>query len=154
MRRVMMGGLLGLLFLSGCGEKPEAGKMPESGTMMAGDSMAMMAMPMFPRVQAHLDSLGSTQPAMHDPAMASHPMVIDSLLGAMQTDLMHLGMNREAAYEALADSAVKDLARIAAAPRRSRSLRRSARFTGKSRKASRSAQKMGPRKGWMILKSA
>ena len=116
MLRVMIAGLLAL-GLAACGGREETGEMPQSGTMMAGDSMAMMAMPMFPRVEAHLDSLGSTEQAMHDAAMASHPMVMDSLLSAMQTDLMHMGMNREAAYDALADSAVKDLARIAAAPR-------------------------------------
>ncbi|MGQ0704237.1 MAG: hypothetical protein ACT4PM_14020 [Gemmatimonadales bacterium] len=116
MLRVMIGGLLAL-GLAACGEKAETGQMPESGTMMAGDSMTMMAMPMLPRVQAHLDSLASPTPARHDAAMASHAMVIDSLVGAMQTDLMHMGMNRDAAYDALADSAVKDLTRIAAAPR-------------------------------------
>ena len=116
MRKRLIALVLGLA-AAGCGPgKSEPAKMPASGTMMAGDSMRMMAAPMFPRVMAHLDSLQSATPAMHDPAMATHPALLDSLVRAMQTDLMHLGMNRDSAYEALADSAVKDLAAITAAP--------------------------------------
>ncbi len=97
-------------------KKNDAANMPASGTMMAGDSMAMMAAPMLPRVRAHLDSLASSTAAMHEAAMADHAAVMGGLLQAMQTDLMHMGMHSDAAYEALADSVVKDQAAIAAAP--------------------------------------
>lgn len=105
---------LGLSVDCGSGKTDDA-KMPASGTMMAGDSMAMMGAPMLPRVQAHLDSLSSATPAMHDAAMTAHSAVMDGLLSAMQTDLMHLGLHRDSTYETLADSTVRDLARIAAA---------------------------------------
>ena len=105
------------LSLAACGApKPVPEKMPATGTMMAGDSMVMKAEPMLPAVRAHLDSLASAAPAMHDAAMAGHDSVMRGVLSAMRSDLMHMGMHSDSAYEALADSVVKDQAEIAGAP--------------------------------------
>jgi hypothetical protein len=105
------------LCLVGCEQpKPVAEKMPASGTLMAGDSMTMKAEAMLPAVRAHLDSLGSATPAMHDAAMVAHDSVMRGVLRAMRGDLMHMGMHSDSAYEALADSVVKDQAELSAAP--------------------------------------
>ena len=105
------------LCLAGCGKAPAPPeKMPATGTLMAGDSMVMKAEPMLPAVRAHLDSLASAAPAMHDAAMAGHDSVMRGVLSAMRSDLMHMGMHSDSAYEALADSVVKDQAEIAGAP--------------------------------------
>ncbi len=83
---------LALLGVIACGtRKTESVKMPASGTMMAGDSMAMMATALVPRVRANLDSLKSATPAVRDSALSHHAAVLDRLLRAMRTDLMHLG---------------------------------------------------------------
>jgi hypothetical protein len=89
--------------------------MPASGTMMAGDSMAMMAGPLLPQVRANLDSLESPTPTHRDAALAHHAAVVESLLRAMRTDLMHLGLHRDAAYQALADSVTSGVAALGAA---------------------------------------
>jgi hypothetical protein len=116
MRRMMAVWVM-VVSVAACGsKKTDAANMPASGTMMAGDSMAMMAAPMLPKVRLHLDSLASSSAAMHDAAMAGHAAVMGGLLQAMQTDLMHMGMHSDSAYEALADSVVKDQVAIAAAP--------------------------------------
>ena len=110
--------LLLVLCLAACdtGAKPAAEKMPATGTLMAGDSMIMKAEPMLPGVRAHLDSLASATSAMRDAAMTAHDSVMRGVLRAMRADLMHMGMHSDSAYEALADSVVKDQADLAAAP--------------------------------------
>jgi hypothetical protein len=115
MRRVVMGWVT-LLGVAGCGtRKTESVKMPASGTMMAGDSMAMMAAPLVPQVLANLDSLESATPAIRDLALSHHDAALENLLRAMRTDLMHLGMHRDPEYQALADSVESGPAAIAAA---------------------------------------
>jgi hypothetical protein len=105
-----------LLGVAACGtRKTESVKMPASGTMMAGDSMAMMTTPLLPQLKANLDSLESATPAVRDSALSHHGAVLESLLHAMRTDLMHLGLHRDSAYQALADSAAGGAAAITAA---------------------------------------
>jgi hypothetical protein len=84
--------------------KPGPGRMPASGTMMAGDSMAMMALPLIPPAMAQLDSLQSPDSAMRALALSHHAETLVPLLRAIQTDLMHMGMHRDSSYEALLDS--------------------------------------------------
>ena len=106
----------GLVVVAACNApKPGTEKMPATGTMMTGDSMMMKAGPMLPALLAHLDSLASATPAMHDAAMADHDSALGGVLRAMRADLMHLGMHGDSAWEALADSVLRDEALIAAA---------------------------------------
>ncbi len=53
---------------------------------------------------------------MHDAAMVAHDSVMRGVLRAMRGDLMHMGMHSDSAYEALADSVVRDQGELAAAP--------------------------------------
>jgi len=96
-----------LLALAACGSTGQphgGGRMPASGTMMAGDSMTMMAEPLIAPAVALLDSLGSGDAAV----FSRYTTALPPLLKAMQTDLMHLGMHRDSAYEALVDSVRHD----------------------------------------------
>ena len=93
-----------LLALTACGKTVEHPKMPASGTMMAGDSMAMMAVPLVAAEQVRLDSAASGDTA----ALAHHVAAVPALVKAIETDLMHMGMHRDSAYDALVDSVRRD----------------------------------------------
>ena len=100
-----------LMLLIACGPPPEKARMPASGTMMAGDSMAMMASALVAAEQARLDSAAAGDTA----ALAHHAAAVPVLIKAIQTDLMHMGMHRDSAYDALIDSVRRDpgdLARV------------------------------------------
>ena len=106
MKRIVF--LMGLI---ACGTPPEKTRMPASGTMMAGDSMAMMASALVAAEQARLDSAAAGDTA----ALAHHLAALPALVKAVQTDLMHMGMHRDPAYDALIDSVRRDpgdLARV------------------------------------------
>src|SRR5262245_17777086 len=99
MRRALL-----LVLLAACGKTPRSTRMPASGTMMAGDSMAMMAAPLVSAEQARLDSAAVGDSS----AVARHAEAIPTLIKAIQTDLMHMGMHRDSAYDALVDSVARD----------------------------------------------
>jgi hypothetical protein len=75
---------------------------------------AMTAMPMLPKLQAHLDSVAS-HPAMLRSGMAGHQAEVKAVVDAMHADMMSVGMHSDAAYEALADSVVKESAELGTA---------------------------------------
>ncbi len=70
--------------------------------------MAMMAAPLVAAEQARLDSAASGDTA----ALAHHAAVLPALVKVIQTDLMHMGMHRDAAYDALVDSVRRDPSHI------------------------------------------
>lgn len=112
----ILGALLGALL--GCGSsQPDAVRMPASGTMMAGDSMAMMATPLIPETLARLDSLELADSTARAIAFSHHAALLSPLLKAIETDLMHMGMHRDPAYEALVDSVRADAAALVPGPR-------------------------------------
>jgi hypothetical protein len=101
-----------LLALAACGSTGQRhGRMPASGTMMAGDSMTMMAEPLIAPAVALLDSLGSGDGGV----LSRYTTALPPLLKAIETDLMHLGMHRDSAYEALVDSVRRDASSPASA---------------------------------------
>jgi len=103
--------------IGACGpSKPSPGRMPASGTMMAGDSMAMMALPLVPPALAQLDSLQSPDSAVRALALSHHAETLVPLLRAIQTDLMHMGMHRDSSYEALFDSVRRELVALPTQP--------------------------------------
>lgn len=95
---------------------PTAMPMPATGTRMAGDSMRMMAAALRPALRAHLDSLASVSAATRRAALAGGDTLVRRVLDAMHTDLMHLGMQDDAHYQALADSVARDRSALAQAP--------------------------------------
>ena len=102
-----------LLLLCACGS-------PETGTRVAADTAETSpahkptAMPMLPGLRAHLDTVAA-KPAMLHGEMAAHQAKVTEVVGAMQADMMAVGMHSDAAYEALADSVVKGSAARATA---------------------------------------
>jgi len=75
---------------------------------MAGDSMAMMAAPLVAAEATRLDSAASGDTA----ALAHHLAAVPALVKAIETDLMHMGMHRDSAYDALLDSVRRDPANL------------------------------------------
>ena len=63
----------------------------------------MMAAPLVAAEQARLDSA-----SVGDSSAARHVEAIPALIKAIQTDLMHMGMHRDSAYDALLDSVRRD----------------------------------------------
>jgi len=71
-------------------------------------------MPMLPVVRAHLDS-AARNPAMMRKQMTQHQAEVKHLVDAMHSDMLAMGVQSDAAYEALADSVVNGSARLGSA---------------------------------------
>ena len=74
--------------------------------------MELQAAPMLPSVRAHLDSMepgGSLTPAV----MPRHQVQVRDFVRATKADMQRLGMHSDRAYEALADSVLRGLERLA-----------------------------------------
>jgi len=79
---------------------------------MARDNMELRAAPMLPAMRAHLDSTGlggSLTPA----SMPQHQVRVRDFVRATKADMQQLGMHSDRAYEALADSVLRGLERLA-----------------------------------------
>jgi hypothetical protein len=122
-RELVVAAMTGAMLACG-GPRAEPARMPASGTMMTGDSMTMMATPLIPDALARLDSLESADSTVRAIALAHHVTALPTLLKAIQTDLMHMGMHRDSAYEALVDSVRRDAAGSLASAEATARLRR------------------------------
>jgi hypothetical protein len=114
------GAMLTLVFVAtACGPRTDRGA---AGDTSVTDTRAptvppkavMAAMPMLPKLRAHLDSVAA-HPAMLKRGMADHEAEITAVVDAMHADMMSVGMPSDAAYEALADSVVKGSAALGTA---------------------------------------
>lgn len=102
------------LVLVACGKKPEAVQSP--GTAGAdtkgGMQMTMQGVQMMPGMRAHLDSLGSMQPAQIAATMAAHQDIASRMMDAMGADMRGMSMKPDSAWAALSDSLRQDLAEV------------------------------------------
>src|SRR4051812_38196785 len=108
-----------LALLGACSKKADSPARTASDSVGADTAshaahMELKAMPMLPVVRAHLDSL-SRNPTMMHKEMAQHQSEVKHLVEAMHSDMMAMGMQSDAAYDALADSVVNGSARLASA---------------------------------------
>ena len=116
-RRIAVGAVLALLAACSKGADTRAATGSDSVAADTAAHMAHMdlkAMPMLPVVRAHLDSLDRNPMLMHK-EMAQHQTEVKHLVDAMHSDMMAMGMQSDAAYEALADSVVQGSARLGSA---------------------------------------
>jgi len=98
---------LALILQVGC--KTDGSERPAA----KGD-MELQASSMLPAMRAHLDSMesgGRLTPA----SMPQHRLQVRNFVRATETDMQRLGMHSDPAYEALADSVLKGLERLAGA---------------------------------------
>src|SRR5574338_759449 len=103
-----------MVTLGGCGKKQEAVQVPVADTAgkMGGMRTAMQGMQMMPLVRAHLDSLGTMQPAEMAAAMTGHQDLASRMMDAMGADMRGMNMKPDSAWAALADSLRQDLAEL------------------------------------------
>lgn len=101
-----------VITLAACGKTGEAARQAGADTTgtMAGMSMAMQGMQMMPAMRAHLDSLGTMQPAQMAATMAAHQDLASRMMDAMGADMRGMGMRPDSAWAALGDSLRQDLA--------------------------------------------
>ncbi len=110
--RVLHGALaIAMVTLAGCGKKPEAAQAAaDTAGKTAGMQMATQGMQMMPLMRAHLDSLGSMQPAQMAAMMAAHEDLASRMMDAMGVDMRGMNMKPDSAWAALSDSLGQDLA--------------------------------------------
>src|SRR3954447_951820 len=113
-RHIAAAGVLALIACSKRADSPARSTNDSAGADTAAQAahMELKAPPMLPVVRAHLDSL-SRNPAMMHKEMAQHQAEVKHLVEAMHSDMMAMGVQSDAAYEALADSVVNGSARLA-----------------------------------------
>jgi hypothetical protein len=114
----LIGVLLALVLTdAACGRAPAreaAGDSTAMSSAAASSGTPMTAMPMLPKLRAHLDS-AAAHPAMLKRSLADHRAEVRAVIDAMHADMMAAGMHSDAAYEALADSVVKGSAALGTA---------------------------------------
>ena len=111
--------LVATLTLAACGRPPRDEAARDTAAVSPSGvptkpATAMTAMPMLPKFEAHLDSVAS-HPAMLKSGMADHQAEVKAVVGAMHADMTAVGMHSDAAYEALADSVVRESAELGTA---------------------------------------
>src|SRR3954469_18462913 len=111
-RHIAAAGVLALIACSKRADSPARSTSDSAGADTASQAahMELKAPPMLPVVRAHLDSL-SRNPAMMHKEMAQHQAEVKHLVEAMHSDMMAMGVQSDAAYEARADSVVNGSAR-------------------------------------------
>lgn len=105
---------MAMVTLAACGKKQEATQPPAADTSgkMGGMQMAMQGMQMMPVMRAHLDSLGTMQPAQIAAAMAAHQDLASRMMDAMGADMRGMNMKPDSVWAALSDSLRQDLAEL------------------------------------------
>jgi hypothetical protein len=106
-----------LLAGGGCKAPADRGTPADStatSTVPAKARLSLSAMPMLPKVRAHLDEMDS-HPAMMRDSMPSHETEMKDLVEAMRADMLAAGMHSDSAYESLADSVVQGAGALNAA---------------------------------------
>ena len=75
-------------------------------------SRELRAAPMLPAMRAHLDSTGSGG-SLTPASMPQHQVRVRDFVRATKADMQQLGMHSDRAYEALTDSVLRGLERLA-----------------------------------------
>ena len=86
-------------------------KTSDSDRPVAKGTLELRAAPMLPAMRAHLDSTGSGRSLMA--SMPQHQVRVRDFVRATKADMQRLGMHSDRAYEALADSVLRGLERLA-----------------------------------------
>ena len=103
--------MLATVTLTACGKKQEAGQAPaaDAAGRMGGMQMGMQGMQMIALMRAHLDSLGTMEPAQMAAMMAAHQALTSRMMDAMGADMRGMNVKPDPAWSSLSDSVRQDL---------------------------------------------